>query len=418
MTEPTITCPECSAEIVLTEALAAPMISASKKELEVEMERNNKVLEERWEHVRQTQRDLVESEKALDDKVATQVEAVRMQIEVEAEKKAQATAKDELEQAAEQLKNTQMRLDEKDEKLVEAQKAQADALRERRELDEEKREMDLTVEKKIREGLDNARSQALKDAEDRMTLKVREKEETIAGMQRQIEVLRQKAEQGSQQTQGEVQELQLEEVLRAAFLDDLITPVPKGAHGGDIVQSVVSLTGRDCGAILWESKRTKTWSGAWLPKLRDDQRVAKADIAVIVSQVLPKGLETFGLIDGVWVCSPTMASALAAVLRQGMLEVTKSKLVTEGMKTKAEEIYQYLTGSQFKRRVEAIVEAFSTMQLDLDKERKAITKQWNKREVQIERVMQSTVGMCGDLEGIAGQSIQEAEQLAMKALSK
>jgi len=235
-------------------------------------------------------------------------------------------------------------------------------------------------------------------------------------MQQKIEELKQKAEQGSQQLQGEVQELELENLLRAKFPFDSIEPVPKGVFGGDILQRVVSQSGQPCGTIIWETKRTKNWSDGWLTKLREDQRTAKAEVSVLVSQVLPKGVEAFDVVEGVWVTNPRAALPVATVLRHTLLQVGMARQASEGQQTKTEMIYQYLTGPRFRHRVEAIVEAFSTMQEDLDKERKAIMKQWAKREEQIERVMGATVGMYGDLQGIAGKSLQEIEGLEFPAL--
>src|SRR5208282_1748638 len=250
-----------------------------------------------------------------------------------------------------------------------------------------------------------------------LKLKVAEKDQTIASMQQKIEELKQKAEQGSQQLQGEVQELQLENLLRIKFPFDTIEPVPKGEFGGDTVQRVVSPSGLISGTILWESKRTKNWSDSWLVKLREDQRTAKADIAVLVSQTLPEGIETFDVIDGVWITHPRSALPVATILRDTLLQVSTARLVTEGQQTKAEMVYQYWTGPRFRQRVQAVVEAFSAMQEDLDKERKVITKQWAKREEQIERVMSGTIGMYGDLQGIAGKSLQEIDGLELRALA-
>ena len=274
----------------------------------------------------------------------------------------------------------------------------------------------MTVEKRIQEGLATVREQAHKEAEEQLKFKVLEKEQTITSMQKQIEELKRKAEQGSQQLQGEVQELELEALLSTKFPRDIIEPVPKGEYGGDVLQRVTSTLGQSCGTILWESKRTKSWSDGWLVKLREDQRAAKAEVAVIVSQALPKGVETFELIDGVWVTHPRAAIPVAVTLRHTLIEVSSARQAMEGQQTKMEMVYQYLTGPRFRQRVQAIVEAFSSMQEDLDKEKKAITKQWAKREEQIGRVMQSTVGMYGDLQGIAGKTLQEIEGLGLQVL--
>jgi hypothetical protein len=266
------------------------------------------------------------------------------------------------------------------------------------------------------EGLTETREQARKEAEESLKLKVAEKDQTIASMQKKIEELKHRAEQGSQQLQGEVQELELEDLLRSKFPFDTIEPVAKGEFGGDVVQRVIGANGQQSGAILWESKRTKNWSDTWLPKLRKDQRTAKAEIAIIISQALPKDVETFETIDGVWVTHPRTTIPVAAILRQSLIEVALARQANEGQQTKTEMVYQYLTGPRFRQRVEAIVEAFSTMQADLDKERKAIMKQWAKRDEQINRVMQATVGMYGDLQGIAGKTLQEIEGLDLQLL--
>ena len=235
-------------------------------------------------------------------------------------------------------------------------------------------------------------------------------------MQRQIEDLKRRAEQGSQQLQGEVQELELEALLSAKFPRDTIQPVPKGEFGGDVLQRVIGPLGQPCGTILWESKRTKNWSDGWLPKLREDQRAAKAELAVIISQALPKEVETFECIDGVWVAHPKVALPVAMSLRQTLIEVAGARQASEGQQTKMEMVYQYLTGPRFRQRIEAIVEAFSSMKKDLDVEKKALTRQWAKREEQIERVMQATVGMYGDFQGIAGKTLQEIEGLEFQGM--
>jgi hypothetical protein len=276
--------------------------------------------------------------------------------------------------------------------------------------------LDLTVEKRVQEGLNATRDQAKKEAEEAFKFKVMEKEQTITSMQKRIEELKRRAEQGSQQLQGEVQELELEALLTSKFPHDQIQPVAKGEHGGDVLHRVANSFAQSCGTILWESKRTKNWSDGWLTKLREDQRQAKAEIAIIVSQALPKEVETFEFIDGVWVTHPKAVLPVAIAMRHTLLEVASARQASEGQQTKMEMVYQYLMGPRFRQRVQAIVEGFSSMQQDLDKERKVMTKQWAKREEQIDRVMQATVGMYGDLQGIAGKTLQEIEGLELKAL--
>jgi hypothetical protein len=307
-------------------------------------------------------------------------------------------------------------LKQRDAKLAEAQKAQADLIKKERELDDAKREMELTVQKQVQAELLVVREKAKKEAEDSLTLRVREKEEQIASMQRQIEDLKRKAEQGSQQLQGEAQELALESLLREKFPLDVIEPVSKGEFGGDLIQRVVNQAGRACGTILWEAKRTKNWSDGWLGKFREDTRNAKADLALIVSHALPKGLEHFDHIEGVWVTSPQCAVPVAIALRQSLIELSTVRLAGQGQQSKMDLVYQYLTGPRFRQRIEAIVERFSAMQEDLDRERKATVRLWAKRQEQIRGVIDATAGMYGDLQGIAGRTFQEIEGLEVPLL--
>ena len=421
MSETTITCPKCKTEFPLTESLAAPMLAATRKQFEQQLAQKDEDVAKREQSVRDKEGQLAETKRTLDeqiaDQVAAQLKAERARVIAEEAKKAKLASAAELEAKERELGELQEVLKTRDEKLAEAQKAQAELIKKQRELDDAKRELELTVEKRVQEGLTEVRTQARREAEDGLKLKVLEKDQTIASMQQKIEELKQKAEQGSQQLQGEVQELELENLLRAKFPFDSIEPVPKGEFGGDALQRVVSQAGQPCGTILWEFKRTRNWNDAWLTKLREDQRAAKAEIAVLVSQALPKGVEAFDVVDGVWVTSPRAALPVATVLRHTLLQVNMARAVSEGQQTKTEMVYQYLTGPRFRHRVEAIVEAFSSMQEDLDKERKVIMKQWAKREEQIVRVMGATVGMYGDLQGIAGKSLQEIEGLELKALS-
>jgi hypothetical protein len=220
----------------------------------------------------------------------------------------------------------------------------------------------------------------------------------------------------SQQLQGEVQELALEGLLRQKFPRDAFDPVPKGEFGGDLIQHVVGPTGQICGSILWEAKRTKNWSDGWLAKLREDQRAAKADVALLVSHALPKGLQSFDFIDGVWVAEPPCAVPVAIALRESLIALSAARLAGEGQQTKMELVYQYLTGPRFRHRIEAVVERFSDMQADLDRERKAMMRLWAKREEQIRAVVEATAGLYGDLQGIAGRSLLEINGLEMPLL--
>ena len=416
MTEPTIICPNCQTEIKLTESLAAPLIESTKKQYEQRIAQKEAEVTKREATLRQQQQTLDKAQESIDDQVAAKIKTERAAIAADEAKKARLAVSTDLDQKNQELADLQDVLKQRDTKLAEAQKAQAELIRKQRELDDAKREMELTIEKRVQESLTVTRAQARKEAEESLKLKVMEKEQTISSMQKQIEDLKRKADQGSQQLQGEVQELELESLLSEKFPADSIEPVPKGVHGGDALQRVVGSIGQPCGTILWESKRTKKWNDPWLPKLRQDQRAAKADLAVIVSQVLPKDVDTFALIDGVWVTSLRCAIPVAIALRQSLIELAAARTAGQGQQTKMELVYQYLTGPSFRHRIQAIVEKFSDMHDDLDKERKTMTRLWAKREQQIHTVIDATAGMYGDLQGIAGRTLQEIEGLDVKLL--
>jgi hypothetical protein len=411
MTDPQIVCPNCRTEIKLTESLAAPLLTEARQQFERQLATKEADFSRREAQVKQMQDDLAKAREAIDEQVAVKLKTERAAIAETEAKKARLALADDLSQRDRQLADLQQILAANDEKLAEAQKAQTDMLRKQRELEDAKREVELTVEKKVQENLAAVRDKARLEAEDALKAKVAERETQIAGMQRQIEELRRKAEQGSQQLQGEALEIELESLLRARFPRDLIEPVPKGEFGGDVVQRVLGPNGQTCGTILWESKRTKGWSDGWLAKLRDDQRAAKAEMALIVSSALPKGVETFDLIDNVWVAEPRFALPLAVALRQSLIDLAGSRQTQEGQQTKMEMVYAYLTGPRFRHRIDAIVEKFTEMRTDLDRERKVTMRMWAKREEQLNGVLDSTAGLYGDLQGIAGRAMQEIESL-------
>ena len=381
MSELKIQCPKCSNEIELTEQLAGPMLADLRASFNDEL----------------TKRD------------SQTAEAIAIA-------KAQAKEAAEAEIASEQAA-LQDRIRAQDEKLREAQSAQAAALKREEELKDKEAEMELTLQKMLAAERPVLAEKLSREADEKAGLRLAEQAQVMEGMKRQIEALKQKSEQGSMQTQGEAAEIVLEETLAAAFPTDGFVPVAKGVSGADVRQDVTGPNGTS-GSILWESKRTKNWTAGWLAKLRNDQRTSGCEVAVITSHALPEGVESFGLVDGIWVCAPRYAVPLATSLRQGMIDVASTKGRAMGQETKMEMVYDYLTGTQFKQRVDAIVERFEDMQDNLRKERVFIEKQWALRAKQIDLVIASTVGMHGDLQGIAGRSMPEIESVDALLIGK
>jgi len=411
MSDPQIVCPNCSQEIKLTESLAAPLLEETRQRFNEQLAAKDAEVTRKTEVLRKEQDAVTRAREQIEDQVAQRLTAERTQlIAVEARKAREAVAGD---LHAKEAEAAELRgnLEANNAKLAKAQQAQAELMRKERALADEKREFDLTVEKRVQASVDDIRAKAKQESDEAARLKVAEKDQTIESMTRTIEELKRKAEQGSQQSQGEVFEVALEELLRGKFPMDAIEPVAKGELGADVIQQVNGSVGQPAGMILWESKRTKAWSDGWLAKLREDQRRCGADVALIISHALPKHIEHFDLIDGVWVAHPRCALAVAVALRQSLIEISSSRLVQQGQQTKMEQVYEYLTGTRFRQRVDAVVEKFNDMREDLDKERKFMGRQWAKRETQILAVVESTVGMVGDLQAIAGKAMPEIPSL-------
>ena len=383
-----IECPHCHSSFRLNETLTAPLVEETRRRYERELEEKEQELHERLEA--QAKAEAIKAKQKLDSVVA--------------ERDAQ------LSELGDMLKSA-------DQKLAESRKAELEFRKKQRELDDKLKDAELEIEKRLQVALEPLRLRARQEAEDQQRLRLAEKEKTIADLQSKLQEAIRKAEQGSQQMQGEVQELDLERRLREAFVRDTIEPVAKGQQGGDVLQRVLSASGDVSGAILWESKRTKHWSPAWIDKLKQDQRAARADLAVIVTQAMPQGVTTFTELDGVWVTTPELAIALAGALRLGLAEAFTARRAAAGQQDKMAILYQYMTGPQFRQRVLAIVEAFSTMQADLEAERRVVTKVWAKRAQQIDRVIDATSGMYGELQAIAGAAVLEIEGLELKALA-
>jgi hypothetical protein len=381
MNGPLITCPNCGTEIKLTEALTAPLHAKLEAAHQAELARMQA-------HFR------------------GEAEARLKVLVDEAEKKVRADASFEKQVLERQLADERGRREA-------AQRAELALRHEKSALENRARELDLEVARRLDTEKQQLAESLRRGFAERHDLKLREKEKLIEDLRRALDEAKRKTEQGSQERQGEVLEIDVQGELERRFPHDVISPVPKGVRGADLVQEVRDGV-RACGLIVWETKNTKRWQAGWLDKLKEDQRAVRAGLAVLVSAALPDGIAEFGRIDGVWIASLRAWPALALALREQLIRVAFAHAASEGKHEKMEFLYQYLAGEQFRGRVQAIVEAFTTLQSQLNRERASMERIWKEREKQIERVLVNTAGMYGEVRGIVGSSLPGIAMLELE----
>jgi len=361
-----VTCPKCGYAFPLSDAIMGPLRTQISSELRSEY----------------------------DDKL----EKERQEIENSAREFAHAAATKEISDLAEQLQKA-------NNDLKESREAEKQFREERRKWKEEKENIELTIQRRM--------DAFASEYDEKQKLKEKGKDEQIARMTKTIENLQRQVEQGSQQAQGEVLEITLEDALKACFPQDEILPVPKGVKGADIIQRVNGKVGTCCGTIIWESKNTKSWSPQWVDKLKENQDREKANIAIIASVVLPDSIEHFGQIGDVWVTRWPLATQVASTMRMALIGLHKARQAGESKGEKMELLYNYLTGGEFAQRINSIGRAFLKMQQELNQEKAAMERIWSRREKQLALVARGTTGMIGDLEAIAGATIPQLEALSL-----
>jgi len=393
-----ITCPNCGNEFELSDALTGKIREHLKSELLQEVVRREAVLKKQTDALKEQEEQIAKSRASIEE----EIEAKLKERLSEAEQKAAKKIED---RYGVQLKELQGELEEKKDAIKAFQQQELELRKRQRQLEEAKEAMELEVARKLDEERESIRSDTLKKVVEEHRLKDLEKDKVINDLRASLEDAKRKAEQGSMETQGEVLEQDFESQLKMFFIHDDIQPVPKGIRGADLIQTVRMPIGTECGILLWETKNTKAWSAQWIPKLKDDMIETRASIAILVSVVLPSGINRFGQIDGVWVCDPLSAIPLAAVLREQLIAVSRERSVSIGKNEKMEALYQYLAGIEFKQKIEGIVEAFSSMQDQLNRERRSMERQWKHREKELERVIKNTAGLYGDMQGIIGGQI-------------
>ncbi|PIV73752.1 MAG: DUF2130 domain-containing protein [Rhodocyclales bacterium CG17_big_fil_post_rev_8_21_14_2_50_68_7] len=385
MSDAVITCPNCGTNIPVSEALSAQMEKGIEARLRAQ--------------------------------AAERLKQAVVEAEARAKRDAAAAAEREREAQAAALASLRKELEDQRARAREAQQAELALRREKNALEERARSLDLEVARKLDAQKRELESSLRRTLAEEGSLKLAEKEKQIEDLKKLVGEMKRKSEQGSQELQGEVLELDIQAALERQFQWDEIRPVPKGMSGADLIQEVRNGQGTVCGRIVWETKNTKHWQSGWLAKLKDDQRAAGGNLAVLVSAALPEGMHEFGLIEGVWVASPRAWPALAVALREQLVQVAFAHAAAEGKQEKMEALYRYLAGDSFRARVQGIVEGFTALQDQLARERRAMEKLWKEREKQIERVIVNTVGMYGEMRGIAGASLPEIPALTLEGVA-
>ena len=379
-----ITCPNCKHEFAPTDAIRE----------EVEKELNRKAIE--WQ-------------KKKNEEYEVRLTEERKKIQSSLEENIRKNLAADFEQ---QLSMLQKNNKENEEKLAEARKQQVEYLKKEQDLKNKEAELELNVQKQLQSEREKLSLEIRGQEEQRMQVKeteyqlrLKEMEEKFEQQKKLAEEMRRKAEQGSMQSQGEAQELALEEMLKAAFPFDSIEEVGKGVKGADCIQVVRNNFGQECGKIIYESKRTSSFSNEWIEKLKADMRSQGAEIAVIVTKSMPKDMDFFGIKDGVWICSFSEVKALSAVLRDGVIRIASANRSNENRGDKMHLLYDYLTSNEFAEQWKAIREGFMSMKLSIQKERDAMEKLWKAREKQLEKVLLNAAHIRGSIEGISGMDV-------------
>lgn len=400
MSQVKVQCPNCNHKFsVDTDSAMEQEIKAN---LESRFSAQIEELEKRSEQDKESLRKKAEA----DIIAATQQVKVAFEEKRLAEVQKLQEEKDEAERRAEEAKQREATLLNHEAKLkarereLEAEKASVELDVQNR-LNAEFTKQKLDFDKKLAEQKNLITKAIQEQVNSERELQDAEKDKLIGDLRKNIEELKQKSVQGSQQTQGEVLELELERVLREAFPNDTIDEVKKGVQGADVTQGIVTRSGQSAGTLVWEAKRTKNWTPGWIQKLKDDQRAAKADFAILVSTVLPKEITRIGNIDGVWVCDFESAIGVASLLRTGLLEVARTRAVVKGREDKAQQLYDYITSQTFIEKMKAIIESYAAMREDLDAEKRVMERVWAKREASLDRLRKSTAALLGEIQATA-----------------
>jgi hypothetical protein len=407
-TKTTMKCPNCQIEIDVNEILYHQLEEehkekylAEQRKIEAEVEAKRKEYKEAFNRLKAEKQTIVEAQEEFDEKLK---KATKEQLKVE-KKKLMSDLKKELEiEQGESMKLLQEELNRKSEQVKELNNFKIEIERLKREKEEISSKAKMEAQIDLSRQLQIEKEKIAKNLKEQNELKLKQKDEQIEQMKRDIESAQRKATQSSMQTQGEALELAIEAWLASQFPFDTIDEVKKGAFGADCVQTVHTREVQNCGVICYESKNTKAWSDGWISKLKQDMISVNADIGVLVTSVYPKDMRRMGFVEGIWVCSLDEFKGSVSLLRESLIRLQNVTQKEENRADKMSLLYNYMTGNEFQMQMSAIVEGFMTMQQELDKEKRSLMAIWKRRQKTIDGVLANTTEMYGALQGIAGSS--------------
>ncbi|WP_434254853.1 DUF2130 domain-containing protein [Aliarcobacter cryaerophilus] len=413
----TIKCPNCNTEIDINEVLYHQLENkyknehlAQTKKLEAEIEAKRKEYKTHLDSLKVKEEEFKEQKEKFEEEIK---KATQIQLKAERVKLQEDLRKEILDEQSESMALLQKQLEEKSNQVKELNVAKAQIGQLQREKEEMESAIMAKAELALNEKLKLEKEKIQKATDEQNELKLRQKDEQLRQLQEQLQIAQRKAEQGSMQLQGEVQELAIEEWLKEKYPFDTIDEVKKGARGADCMQIVHTRESQNCGKIYYESKRTKDFQKSWIEKFKADMREKGADIGVLVTDVMPSDMQRMGLYEGIWICSFEEFKGISAVLREQIIKIHHAMKSQENKTDKMSLLYGFLTSNEFKMQIEAIVEAFTTMQSDLDSEKRSMQRIWKQREKQIEKVLDNTINMYGSIRGIAGNAIGNIKALEL-----
>lgn len=405
-----IKCPNCGTAIDVQDVLSHQLEEDFKKKYNAQLAEEKKKYEKEFEQLNQQKEDFEKKKQKENELFQERFNAKLKEEKIALEKQIKAKLQDE---QSEQMALIQKELSEKSEQVKELNKTKGEIEKLKREKDELKEAIEAEAQKALNQRLSEEKDKIRKSEQEKNELVVKELQKQLEDQRKLTEEMKRKQEQGSMQLQGEVQELAIEEWLKSNFPFDTLTEIKKGARGGDCLQIINTQTLQNCGCIYYESKRTKDFQPSWIEKFKTDMRVKNATFGVLVTEALPKGVERLSQKEGIWICTYEEFKALCFVLRESAILINQAGVVQENKGEKMSLLYGFLTGNEFRMQVEAIVEGFSQMQLDLDTERRAMEGIWKKREKQIQKVLLNTTHMYSAIRGIAGNAVGSIQALEL-----